>query len=385
MNRISPLTLLALVFFPAGFATVENGRFDPAPGTTRPALATTDTVRRSVALARPAAGVSGALRVMYAMPGERIHVPLEWSGEVPAGAWYRWSPRSSHVKASTAAYEIPANGVFAAPDQPGVYELEIGWRGGQDDPGATLLVKTPYDARRNTSLNGYRIGRYPAGTGRYAPPIGLIEVTPENQDLRLSEHFRLREFLTKDQASTWPKYVIVDLRLLDKLELVMDELERCGVPADRMVVMSGYRTPQYNGKGVGNGRASLSRHQYGDAADVWIDTDGDWYMDDLNRDGRRDTGDARVMLAAVEAVERRYPELVGGAGIYGANSVHGPFIHIDTRGRRARWSLPPVRPSVASCSGGEHPPNLFSRGDNADERGRPGRLRSPVAAFCRMP
>ena len=40
--------------------------------------------------------------------------------------------------------------------------------------------------------------------------------------------------------------------------------------------MSGFRTPQYN-KGGGNtgGRAGLSRHMYGDAADIFIDSNGD--------------------------------------------------------------------------------------------------------------
>jgi uncharacterized protein YcbK (DUF882 family) len=162
-------------------------------------------------------------------------------------------------------------------------------------------------------------------------------VTRENQGLRLSEHFSLREFLTHDQGAIWPKYVVVDPLLIDKLELVMRELEAMGVPAWRMVVMSGFRTPQYNRRGLDQGRASLSRHQYGDAADVWVDNDGDWYMDDLNRDGRRDTADAAVMLEAVERVESRHPGLIGGAGTYPDNGAHGPFIHVDVRGSRARW------------------------------------------------
>jgi hypothetical protein len=54
-------------------------------------------------------------------------------------------------------------------------------------------------------------------------------------------------------------------------------------------------------------------------------------------DGRRDTGDAQVMLKAVERVVARHPELTGGAGVYKATSAHGPFIHIDVRGTRARW------------------------------------------------
>jgi hypothetical protein len=43
------------------------------------------------------------------------------------------------------------------------------------------------------------------------------------------------------------------------------------------------------------------------------------------------------MLRAVERVEQKYPDLVGGAGVYRATGEHGPFIHIDVRGSRARW------------------------------------------------
>jgi uncharacterized protein YcbK (DUF882 family) len=60
-------------------------------------------------------------------------------------------------------------------------------------------------------------------------------------------------------------------------------------------------------------------------------------MADLNDDGRIDARDAAVLAAAAERVERRHPELVGGVGIYRANSAHGPFVHIDVRGTRARW------------------------------------------------
>jgi hypothetical protein len=60
-------------------------------------------------------------------------------------------------------------------------------------------------------------------------------------------------------------------------------------------------------------------------------------MDDLNHDGRVDIGDARVILAAVERVERAHPDLVGGCGVYVGNAAHGPFVHIDTRGYPARW------------------------------------------------
>lgn len=102
--------------------------------------------------------------------------------------------------------------------------------------------------------------------------------------------------------------------------------------------MSGFRTPQYNaGGGDPTGRADLSRHMYGDAADIYIDDDGNGQMDDLNHDGRIDINDARVILAAVNRVERAHPDLVGGCGVYAGSAAHGPFTHIDTRGYPARW------------------------------------------------
>ena len=52
---------------------------------------------------------------------------------------------------------------------------------------------------------------------RYAAPAGFIEVTPENQNFQVSEHFRLKQFLTKDQHNVWPKYLPLDPLLVDKL------------------------------------------------------------------------------------------------------------------------------------------------------------------------
>jgi hypothetical protein len=85
------------------------------------------------------------------------------------------------------------------------------------------------------------------------------------------------------------------------------------------------------------GRARDSRHQFGDAADVFVDNDGDGRMDDLNGDRRVDQRDAQILIDAAERVEAAHPDLVGGAGRYRANRAHGPFAHIDVRGRRARW------------------------------------------------
>lgn len=291
---------------------------------------------------------SGALRYRPVMPGEQLELPLEWLSPRPAEVRYRWvevkriDGDEVGFGRATASSVLADGEAVAAPETPGIYRMELVAAGQTVRIDAfDLVVQVPFQMKERGYLKGYLIGTYPTERenrqDRYAPPVGFIEVTPENQSLRLSEHFTLREFLTKNQQNVWPKYVVVDPLLLDKLELVMQDLNARGIEANRMVVMSGFRTPQYNRQGLNRGRASLSRHQYGDAADVWIDNDGDWYMDDLNGDGRRDTRDARVMLESVDRVEARYPELVGGAGIYPDNGAHGPFIHIDVRGRRARW------------------------------------------------
>jgi uncharacterized protein YcbK (DUF882 family) len=281
-------------------------------------------------------GRSGALRVLLLRSPDALEPALVQALTGGEAKQYRWLPQFGTRS------ELLGEPAFAAephvPATPGVWRLDTG------APAAAspfvVITEVPFSAKRGGVLNGYRIGTYPTeGSGRsdvYAPPTGFIEVTPENQDLQLSEHFRLRQFLTKDQFRVWPKYAVVRLALIDKLELVLQELNRMGVRADRMHVMSGFRTPQYNGPGEG-GRARLSRHTYGDAADVWVDNDANGYMDDLNGDGRIDVLDAQVMLRAVDRVEQKHPELVGGAGLYSATSAHGPFIHIDVRGGRSRW------------------------------------------------
>jgi hypothetical protein len=306
-------------------------------------------------------GISGALLVTTAMPGTRLDLPIDWGVVAPPQAWYRWVPSAESdgqmpaaprpltaqpltAPAASSAGDGPRplgpGATALAPQRPGTYTLEIAWPGGSRHlEEAVLLVKRSAAEKRSGRLGGYRIGSYPSGGGRYAPPRGFIEVTRENRDLHVSRNFTLANFLTKDQFDIWPKYVLIDPLLLEKLELVLLELREMGVAAERMHVMSGYRTPQYNARGVGSGgRAALSRHQYGDAADVWIETlDRPGRMADLNGDGRIDTGDARVILAAVERVEARHPHLVGGAGVYAANSAHPPFLHIDVRGLRSRW------------------------------------------------
>lgn len=224
--------------------------------------------------------------------------------------------------------------------QPGIYTV----RDSALDAPFSLVRLIPFASKDQGRVGDYRLGRWPAErrsprSEAYVNPEGFIEVTAENQQTSVSEHFRLRDFLTHNQQNVWPKYLVLREALIDKLELILDDLRVRGVRAEKLSVLSGFRTPEYNAKGVGRGgRAKDSRHQYGDAADVFVDGNSDGRMDDLNGDGRVNTRDAKVLMESVERVEAAHPDLVGGAGLYRANRSRGPFVHVDVRGSRARWN-----------------------------------------------
>jgi len=213
----------------------------------------------------------------------------------------------------------------------------------QNGSGAeTVFTMRSFGQKVRALLNGYRLGYWPQEKGHlrseaYKNPDGFIEVTPDNEDTRVSEHFRLRDFVSHGQKNVWPKYVVLREPLLDKLELVIEDLNDHGVNAEGMRIRSGFRTPAHNQAVRGEGSARDSRHQFGDAADVYIDTEGNGKMSDLNGDSKVNYADVKMILDAVERVEARYPELVGGTGLYAYTGRSGPFAHIDVRGVRARW------------------------------------------------
>ena len=228
---------------------------------------------------------------------------------------------------------------WTAPPAPGLYPIQVIAPDGGDTVTLQAFVVVPYDRLQGELLNGYRIGRYPEkplrGRGGYGPPAGFVEVTRENEDVLVSPHFRLKQFLCKQPAGS-RRYVVLNERLLAALEYVLERVNAAGYRVTTFHVMSGYRTPAYN-RSLGNVR--YSQHQWGAAADIFIDENGDSMMDDLNGDGRSDIRDAEVLYRLIDAAAAR-PEaqgLIGGLGKYRATAAHGPFVHVDVRDRKARW------------------------------------------------
>jgi hypothetical protein len=229
---------------------------------------------------------------------------------------------------------------WAAPREVGLYRIMVRQPSRSDSLTLNVFVMVPYEDLNGEYLNGYRIGKYPAIPFKqlpiYKPPRGFVEVTPENEETPVAPHFRLKQFLCK-QESGYPRYLVLKERLLLKLELVLERANEKGYRAETFQVMSGYRTPYYN-KAIGN--VKYSRHVWGGAADIFIDENPqDGMMDDLNKDGKHDYRDAAILYDIVDEMYGKpwYELFVGGLGRYKRTRSHGPFVHVDVRGFRARW------------------------------------------------
>jgi hypothetical protein len=279
------------------------------------------------AFARGAFGHSDAVRVRVVLPNERLRLPIDFGGSTIA-LQMRWLALDGKQIGDAVLW--PDDGIVTSPALPGAYWLTLS-RGARTDTVADLavLVERPMPNKRATGINGYHLGRWPA-TSAGDIPRGFIEVTERLSDFALSPHLRMSDFVVHDGQDNYPKYLHVRESLLDKIELMVGEIASMrGVSpaAVKLNVVSGFRSPSHNG-GL-SGSAQDSRHMYGDAADIGIDA---------NSDGKLTEIDARLVAAAAEVVERKYPDLVGGVGLYITRDGEGwPYVHVDTRGVRARW------------------------------------------------
>jgi hypothetical protein len=269
---------------------------------------------------------------IFALPGERI--PLE-----PVGQGYpgRYSLRPGKID----QVEIRGDTWFlTAPRETGLYPIRVVSHSLRDSITLNVFVMVPFEEMEGEYIAGYRIGTYPASavldSVDYRPPRGFIEVRPEYEDVQVTPHFRLGQFLCK-QARDCTPHVVLSERLLLKLEFILERVNELGYACNTFFVMSGYRTPFYN-EAIGN--VEYSRHLWGDAADIFIDYDPvDGIMDDLTGDGNIDLDDAMLLYNIIDELcgESWFEPFTGGLGKYGSNQLHGPFVHVDVRGCKARW------------------------------------------------
>lgn len=233
----------------------------------------------------------------------------------------------------------PSSWTWQAPDTTGHYCLKVSRPNSADMACLQVFVMKPYNGEE--VLNGYPIGKYPDSTLKKDDPVhqrpgGFIEVNNDNLDTWVSPHFQLRQFLCKG-FDGYPQYVMIRPRLLLKLELLVEEFNKAGISGKDIYVMSGFRTPAYNAK-IGN-KTTLSRHTFGDAADIYIDANRDGMIDDLNSDGKTDTEDARKLHTIVKNLSKEGWRRVlgGGLSLYAAKPERSAFIHVDARGQDLFW------------------------------------------------
>jgi hypothetical protein len=266
----------------------------------------------------------------FVLPGETLELAVE-------------DPRGEAFTLSEGASGIPASGrakwAWIAPRDPGRHALVVRKSGG-DSVAMNVFVMVPASQAEDGYLGSYRIGKYPLRPLKaiefYRNPRGFVRVDSAAAATPVSPHFTLGQFLCK-QSQGFPSYLVLRERLVLKLEAVLEEVNRQGYPAQGFHVMSGFRTPYYN-KRIGN--VKHSAHQWGGAADVFIDENpADGMMDDLNGDGRSDGEDSRILFRIVDrmSLSRYYLPYLGGIGHYSRNRSHGPFVHVDVRGFRAIW------------------------------------------------
>lgn len=282
-------------------------------------------------------GESSAYRVnaVFLMPGERLEVRI---GSADSGAFRLDDAWGRGAAAGGRAWS------WTAPDSAGLYPIVVRRAGGAtadaDSMRFNIFVLVPASAMSGEYLQGYRIGRYPSAPLRrlafYESPRGFVRMDSAAAAAWVSPHFRLGQFACK-QSPRLPGFLILRERLLLKLELILEHANHAGFACETFHVMSGYRTPFYN-RLIGN--VKLSAHQFGGAADIFIDASPeDGEMDDLNGDGVSDGADSEFLFRLVDklSLNEFYLPYIGGIGKYSKNESHGAFVHVDVRGFRAAW------------------------------------------------
>lgn len=138
-------------------------------------------------------------------------------------------------------------------------------------------------------------------------------------------NFRIIDFISRDWRNN--KYIffqdnyywLVDPEVLVAFLRLKHEMEKSGLNWNKITLTSAHRTPTQNKK---VGGASRSRHICGEAIDFKVgDVDGNSIVNAYDK--------LKVLRLCEKIIGDK-----GGIGLYPGT----PTIHIDTRGKRARWN-----------------------------------------------
>lgn len=270
---------------------------------------------------------------IFVMPGEEIKFSI---AEEDRGQMYQ-------IELGGKIFESESSFTWQAQSESGHYQATIKEK--NNDSSASeikinVFVLHSHQEKNGQYLENFRIGHYPEipvdKSEYYTKPDGFLKIEESLLEVNLTPHFKMEQFLTS-QSEKLPQFIAIQESLLLKLEFFLEEVNNAGYQADTFGIVSLYRSPYFN-KELGN-NTDLSRHLFGDAADIYIDNSGNEWMDDLNEDGNSTRADADILydLAVKFDQKEEFSALQGGVSSYKGNGVRGPFIHIDTRGFHVSW------------------------------------------------
>lgn len=165
------------------------------------------------------------------------------------------------------------------------------------------------------------MGSFSGGTVRNLGAAPLDNTPPVNEAMPLTDNFKFKDFRCKDGTPVPDKYKDRIKELATQLEILRAELD-----GRKMVIISAYRTKNYNDKlRIKDGKEAgvyTSQHIKCRAADIVVP-------------GLRPQQVHEKLLYLIK--QGRIKE--GGVGIY------DKFVHYDTRGVKARWDERTTKPT----------------------------------------
>lgn len=180
-----------------------------------------------------------------------------------------------------------------------------------------------------TALNEEYLNFTKSDTGKYKRILrnsSFKVLKQEDFFKKIVGQYRVREFLCQDkyyrQALLNPQaefYWLIDKKLLYAVLELQQILGEKGFDPNAMTINYGHRHPRKNEEAGG---AGSSKHIKGQAVDLIIG--------DINKDGAYTDRDKEIVL---EIVDKKVIGNRGGVGRYPGSKI----VHIDVRGKRARW------------------------------------------------
>lgn len=320
--------------------------------------------------------------LVLAVPGEKLDIQIALPEDQAAEEQSRptgetavravmTAQKETSVAASAGAVEFlsPTELQWSVPEAPGLHTLDVevlerytvkrDMLAGATEADArkgtgrlAVMVQYPYN-RQEDLIGTYSIGVYPNEDGHnvpsivarlrenYSPPEWFILVNEDTSDYKLSKRFRVSDFASPSEYGR-SHYIAIQPELIAFLEALWDAAElRFGKTA-RVKILRAYLAPserlRLERRNVRY--TEFSRYQYGDAAAIIVDTEGNDKLGDLNGDGRLDREDANVLADLVAEVKKEMG-LRGAVGVVDQpvepNWPETPYVVVDLRGENTRW------------------------------------------------